>query len=305
MANPMEEAWWAAMLGGRKTVYAGMVNWDAYSSAFRLVKPDLSDGTLASAADRLVTTSLLGDNIQSCGLLKDGAAAYAGFTRKPSSGNARPFRLCSLDLSDGTLAAIGSTVDLSSLVGDRPYGHSLLKYGATTYAAFIDNATNDFRLCSIDLTTGALTAIGEKQSPSIYSHARGCAALKSVGTVYVGIVSTNDAASPPEFRFHLFTLNLSDATLTAVGQQANIDSILGNSDASPNSRSANGCALIKDGGTVYAAFVGEIIVGGILRSRFALATVNLSTGAVSAVGQPVNIASLIGVNPSGIGLLAA
>ena len=85
-------------------------------------------------------------------LLFAGGVAYAGFVDPTNE----IFRLASLDLSDGSLAGIGSAVDISSLVDSgNAMGLSLMRSGDTIYAGIVSsvsNNANDFYLLSLDLS---------------------------------------------------------------------------------------------------------------------------------------------------------
>ena len=48
------------------------------------------------------------------------------------------FRLTSLNLSDGSLAGIGSAVDISSLVGPAPFSFGMIEADDIIYAGFVD-----------------------------------------------------------------------------------------------------------------------------------------------------------------------
>ena len=195
------------------------------------------------------------------------------------------FRLCSLNLATGALTAIGPKVDISTLVGTEPEGCSLLHVGGTTYAAFVDDNGDDFRLCSLNLANGALTAIGSKVDIStlVGSNVEGCSLLQVGGTTYVAFV---DAIGDD---FRLCSLNLANGALTAIGSKVDISTLVGTSTTD--------VSLLHFGGTTYAAFVDAI------GDNFRLCSLNLTNGALTAIGSKVGISTLVGSGPEGCSLL--
>ena len=150
MGTAMEEAWWAAMTGAlTKRFYAGFV--DNVGDDFRLCTLNLSTGALTAVGNKVDISSLVGGDPQGCALLESGGTVYAGFVDNVGD----DFRLATLNLSTGALTAVGSKVDISSLVGASPNGLALLESGGTVYAALVDALGGDFRLCTLNLSTGA------------------------------------------------------------------------------------------------------------------------------------------------------
>ena len=266
----------------------GFVNQGSSNSddIFRLCSLNFTTGALTAIGDKIAINSIVGNQPGGVSLLKDGATTYAAFVDTIG----RDFRLCKLNLLNGTLTAVGNKQDISSIVGNSAEGVSLLKDGSTTYAAFVDlgDATQEddvFRLCTVNLSTAALSAIGNGISigPLVGRRSGGVSLLKDGSTTYAGFVD----AYGDDFR--LCTLNLSTAALTAVGSKQDISSLVGDS--------VNGCSLRKRGSTVYAAFVDRD------GDDFRLCTLNLTNGALTAVGNKQDISSIVGSEADGVGLL--
>ena len=217
----------------------------------QLYSLDLSDGTLTAIGIAFSSTV----NLSAGNIFQ--VFTVSGTTYLISATNDQ---LYSLDLSDGTLTAIGiafsSTVDLSA--------GNIFQVFTVSGTTYLISATND-QLYSLDLSDGTLTAIGSGFTDTVdlsTSSTNGgiFQVFKVSGTTY--LISIVDD--------QLYSLDLSDGTLTAIGSGFT-DTV----DLSANNNNYGTFQVFTVSGTTYLISIRDD----------QLYSLDLSDGTLTAIGS--------------------
>ena len=281
---------WSVAGNGGSPILGYLVRHRLNNNAYVYDDVALDDASpyVISSGSGTIRAQVLGFNNTDGGKWSDEASlavtvqAYAGFVDTVAD----IFRLATLNLSSAALTAVGNQININTTPFSvaNPSDISLLASGGSVYLAVVDEGpTSNFVLATVDVDNAMLTHVGTDSFTSVFSEVPTSVALiESGGTVYAGFVDNNGDD------FRLATVNLSNAMLTAIGSKQGISSLVGNTPV--------GVSFIKSGGDVYVGFID----GG---DTFSLATVNLSSAVLTAVGTQQDISSLVGMTPTGISLM--